>query len=201
MLTRDPHVSIDVNADDQRAAGSNEQVLELDMPLRLQQIPKCPWAQTPEGEMVMLRSMKTLVLATLATTMYVASANAASSDSDFDGHDKDHFGIFIDQPHYRPDKCAFDGARGDYVDIDSEIKYYYGKPFKKIEADCKIPFYSYRDKDLDGFKCLLVDKNKYGRDDVLYAKDSNFYYEAGDSYGILSCEFVKRIRSPHDSKK
>ena len=171
----------------------------MDMPLRLQQIPKYPWAQTPEGETIMLRSLKTLALAALATTMYVASANAQSSDRDFDGYDKDHFGIFLDLPHYFPDKCAFDGIRGDYVDIDSEIVKYYGKFFKKIEATCKIPFWSRDSKYLDGFKCILVDKNKYGREDVLFAKDSDFDYKAYDKFGILTCKFVKKLYF-HDDK-
>ena len=145
----------------------------------------------------MMRSFKALAFAAFATTLFVASANAQSPNDEYGGYDKDHFGIFIDKPGYHYDKCAFDYVPGKYVDIKSYFVKYDYKLFKKIRATCKIPYYDHYNKYFQDFKCIYVDKNEYGRDDVLYAKDSDFDYYAKAPYGVLTCEFVKKVRHPY----
>jgi len=144
----------------------------------------------------MARLLKVLTIAAFATTLCVTAANAADQQPSYDEYDRDHFGIFFDFPHYAPDKCAFDKKFGSYVSIKSSFVKYGGKVFKKIEASCKVPFYSYWSKSLDGFKCLYVDKGKKDGEEVLYAKDSSFEYYRKSSHGTLTCEFIQKIRYP-----
>ncbi|MGE3295444.1 MAG: hypothetical protein AB7I59_11105 [Geminicoccaceae bacterium] len=145
----------------------------------------------------MLCSLKTLALAALATTMYVAGANAGNYDPEYGGYDKEHFGIFIDK-YGNYDKCAFDYIGGYWVDIQYEYKEEYGKKYKIIKASCKIPFWSHYDKSYEHFKCIYVDKNKYGREAVLYTRYSSFDYTRYEKYGYLDCEFKQKIKYPHE---
>ena len=93
----------------------------------------------------MMRAFKTFALAAFASTLCVATANAAEPQSEYGEYEKDHFGIFFVSKYKK--ECAFDYKKGyvTYLSPPQYVKIGYSV-YQKIEAKCEVPYYDHEDQ-------------------------------------------------------